>query len=148
MSFWAASRDCQLCLLRKLATRSINIYFCKRCVDWFSLSMEVWIKNGALRNNCLYHALKNSCSKRNYLCEMCPNTEYFLSVFFRIRTEYFVSLRIQSECRKIHTRKYSVFGHISRSETICDWITFLLKEEFYFKCFTVNFAKYFKTSSH
>ena len=42
------------------------------------------------------------------LREKCPNTEFFLV--------YSVSLRIQSECRKIRTRKNSVFGHFSRSE--------------------------------
>ena len=35
---------------------------------------------------------------------------------FGLNTErYFVSLHIQSECEKIRTRKYSVFGHISHS---------------------------------
>ena len=35
---------------------------------------------------------------------------------FGLNTErYFVSLRIQSECGKIRTRKYSVFGHFSHS---------------------------------
>ena len=38
---------------------------------------------------------------------------------FRLNTErYFVSLRIQSECGKIRTRKNYVFGHFSRSENI------------------------------
>ena len=40
------------------------------------------------------------------------------SVFSRIRIEYgryFVSLHIQSECGKIRTRNYSVFGYFSRS---------------------------------
>ena len=37
---------------------------------------------------------------------------------FRVITErYGVSLRIQSECGKIRTRKNSVFGNFSRSET-------------------------------
>ena len=36
------------------------------------------------------------------LREKCPDTEYFL-------------VRIQSESRKIQTRKYSAFGHFSRS---------------------------------
>ena len=41
----------------------------------------------------------------------CP---YFPA--FELNTErYFVSLRIQSECGKIRTRKNSVFGHFSRS---------------------------------
>ena len=43
----------------------------------------------------------------------------FWSVIYPIRTEYgeiFVSLHIQSECGKIRTRKYSLFGHFSRRE--------------------------------
>ena len=36
---------------------------------------------------------------------------------FRLNTEiYSVNLRIQSKCRKIRTRKNSVFGHFSRCE--------------------------------
>ena len=43
---------------------------------------------------------------------------YFLA--FGLNTEtYSVSLRIQSECRKIQTREISVFGHFSRSEEYC-----------------------------
>ena len=44
---------------------------------------------------------------------------FFWSVFCRIRTEYwdFQNLCIQSECRKIQTKKNSVFRHISRSDT-------------------------------
>ena len=34
----------------------------------------------------------------------CPHSGLFLSVFSRIRTEYGISLRIQSECGKIRTR--------------------------------------------
>ena len=54
------------------------------------------------------------------LREKCPNTEFFWSVFSYIRTECGdfirrVNLRIQSEYRKIRTRKKSVFGHSSRS---------------------------------
>ena len=42
----------------------------------------------------------------------------FWSVFFHIRTEYgeIRSLRVQSECGKIRTKKYSVFWHFSRSD--------------------------------
>ena len=39
---------------------------------------------------------------------------FFWSVFSRMRTEYSVSLRTQSECRKIRTRRDSVFGHFPR----------------------------------
>ena len=41
---------------------------------------------------------------------------FLWSVFFRIWTEYGVSLRIQSECGKIQTRKNSVFGNFPRSD--------------------------------
>ena len=41
---------------------------------------------------------------------------------FRLNTErYFVSLRIQSECGKIRTRKNSISGHFSRSDDIISW---------------------------
>ena len=46
------------------------------------------------------------------LREKCPNTEYFLVRIFPY------SDWIQSECRKIRTRKNSVFGHFSRSDYI------------------------------
>ena len=36
---------------------------------------------------------------------------------------YFVSLRIQPECGKIQTRKYSVFGHFSRSDVNSNFST-------------------------
>ena len=63
---------------------------------------------------------------------MCPSTEFFWSVFSRIRNEsgeilrispdsvqmrkYFVSLWIQPKYGKIRTRKNSLFGHFSHSE--------------------------------
>ena len=56
-----------------------------------------------------------SLSLNNALREKCPNTDFFWSVFsvFGLnREKYFVSLRIQSECGKIQTRKNSVFGYL------------------------------------
>ena len=53
------------------------------------------------------------------LREKCPNTEFLWSVFSYICTEYGVfgvSLRLQSECGKIRTKKNSVSEHFSRSE--------------------------------
>ena len=44
----------------------------------------------------------NICSSHLSQCEECPNMEFFL-------------VRIQSEYRKIWTKKNSVFGHFSRS---------------------------------
>ena len=39
----------------------------------------------------------------------------YFPAFWLNTKRYFVSLRIQSKCRKIRTRKNSVFGHISHS---------------------------------
>ena len=44
----------------------------------------------------------NICSRNLSQCEKCPNTEFFL-------------VRIQSEYRKIWTKKNSVSGHFSCS---------------------------------
>ena len=56
------------------------------------------------------------------LCEMCPNTEF---PAFGLNTErYFVSVRIQSECGKIRSRKNSVFGHFSRSAHVVEFNDF------------------------
>ena len=58
------------------------------------------------------------------LHENCPNTEFFL-----VRTfphSDWISLHIQSECRKIRTTKNSVFGHISSSVCSgCNVITYV-----------------------
>ena len=46
---------------------------------------------------------------------------------FRLNTErYSVSLRNQPECRKIRTRKNSVFGHFSRSVTNLCYISSII----------------------
>ena len=38
-----------------------------------------------------------------------------------VKSKYSENLRIQPEYRKIQTRKNSVFGHFSRSETSIEW---------------------------
>ena len=55
------------------------------------------------------------------LREKCPNKEFFLVRIFPYSDWIRVSLRIQSKCGKIRTRKNSVFGHFSRS------VSYLLK---------------------
>ena len=45
----------------------------------------------------------------------------FMSIF---QKNHSVNLRIQSEYRKIRTRKYSVLGHFSRSEHLVQFNTF------------------------
>ena len=53
------------------------------------------------------------------LREKCPNTEFFFwFVFSCIWTDYGDLLRIQSESRKIQTKRNSVFGNFSRSVTV------------------------------
>ena len=55
--------------------------------------------------------------KNRHCVKSAPILSFFWYVFSRIQTErYEISLRIQSECGKIRTRKNSVFGHFSRSE--------------------------------
>ena len=67
-------------------------------------------------------------NRNNYCVKSVQIRSYFWSVFSRIRTEYEVSLRIQSECGKIRTRNNSVFGHFLRSEcSLRPWIDNLLK---------------------
>ena len=57
------------------------------------------------------------------LRENFPNTELLLVRIFLYSDS--VNLRIQSENRKIQTRKNSVFGHFSRSE----WFNFSLSQK-------------------
>ena len=55
------------------------------------------------------------------LHEKCPNTQFFLVCIFLYSdcTEiYSINLCIQSEYKKIRTRKNSVFGHFSRSDKL------------------------------
>ena len=50
----------------------------------------------------------NALQRTQTLCEKCPYSEFYWSVFVRIQTEYVdigVFLLIQSECGKIRTRK-------------------------------------------
>ena len=58
------------------------------------------------------------------LREKFPNTEFFLVRIFRVfglNTEICgVNLRNESECRKMRTRKNSLFGHLSRSVSCLD----------------------------
>ena len=66
---------------------------------------------------------RSKCHFAHSLLKKSPYSELFLLAFFPhflafgLNTErYSVSLRIHSECGKIRTRNYSVFGHASRSE--------------------------------
>ena len=56
------------------------------------------------------------------LGEKCPYLEFFGSVFSRIRTDYSVYLHIQSECRKMRTKKFpnTDFFHAVLSWVVID----------------------------
>ena len=59
----------------------------------------------------IFSLLNNSFQSRMHCVKSVQIRSFFWSVFSLIRTEYGEILRIQSECRKIWTRKNSVFGH-------------------------------------
>ena len=69
------------------------------CVPWgkYYLNFPYWPIRLKVHNKglCLPWSLR----------EKCPYSKFFWSVFSRIWTEYGVSLRIQSKCGKIKTRK-------------------------------------------
>ena len=56
--------------------------------------------------------------------EKCPYLELFWCAFSRIRTEYFVSLRIQSKCGKMQTR---ITPNINTSHTVTFTVSILAK---------------------
>ena len=65
--------------------------------------------NGFFENVLLYACVANNNQNKDiWLREKCPYSKLFWSTFSRIRTEYgeiLISLRIQSECGEIRTRK-------------------------------------------
>ena len=83
--------------------------------DWYTAHISiVWNTNTA------WKASKYGVFSGTYFPAFWLNTE-----------RYFVSLRIQSKCGKIRTRKNSIFGHFSSSQSIWfnisknRWFTFL-----------------------
>ena len=97
-----------ICQHRILVDFLVTVYLAKKCLPWFLL-------NKYKKCVSLNEVSKTLGIKNHTLCEKCPNTEFFLVCIFLFRTEY--DLCIQSKCRKIGTRKRSVFGHFSRSDT-------------------------------
>ena len=99
-----------------------NMYLVFQVIAWHQ---EGWttvyldeIKGFWGKNCCLSQVLSDERLKNWYklvlldvktLREKCPNTDFSWSVFSCTQSEY----------RKLRTRKYSVFGHFSRSENWC-----------------------------
>ena len=109
------SKDYYLQALRLLTGREAK---CSGVFFFQNVTMQVF-----------YNILKTPLNWRKWnvelkdLCEMYPNTEFFLvriflhSDWIRRDTSYLsVSLHIQSKCGKVRTRKKSVFGYFPRSE--------------------------------
>ena len=76
-------------------------WFCMESLCKNAPSMLVFLKAPLLVVLCCYDLPA--------LREKCPSTGFFWTLFSRIRAEYGVSFRIQSEYGKIRTRKNSVF---------------------------------------
>ena len=69
-----------------------------------------WNASYLVKNLVFFHAI----TAKKPLREKCPNMEFFLAHIFPHSGS--VSLRFQSECEKIRTRKNSVFGYFWSSE--------------------------------
>ena len=88
-------------------------------IHWVKIIL-IWMSKDNFHSKC-----KSRCFWESHCVKSVQILSNFWSAFSRIRTEYGeilrispLSLRIQSECRKIRTRNYSVFGHFSRSATL------------------------------
>ena len=81
-------------------------------IDHWYQSRKKWIKNKSLSTSAL------SKEKLHHSEQLFAYNHYVKSVKIWSFFWYRVSLRIQSKCGKIRTRKNSVFGHFSRSESL------------------------------
>ena len=94
----------------------VNIYF----LSTFFFNRLCLVENCGVTPHCLYFYCVRSIQIRNFFSD-----PYF--PVFGLNTEsYRVNLRIQSEYRKIRTRKNSVFGYFSRSN--CHSLTLIHRE--------------------
>ena len=103
------------CFLQGIAIRAPKLSFVVIVAFIFLLVFLFFLKKWTLKsknvNICVHNRpfilceLKKKNDSYNVLyCVKCPYSELFWSVFFRIRTEYVVSLCIHSGCGKIRTR--------------------------------------------
>ena len=96
----------KFCICKILISSLLSSLFIKTtCCFWQQILDKYLLDN---LKSCIIHCVKS-----------IQIGSFFWSVFSCIRTEYgdnSVNLRIQSEYRKIRTRKISVFGHFSGSD--------------------------------
>ena len=87
-------------------------------INKFGTGVKSFHRNDNLDNDKIWYGIIYTVS------EKCPNTEFFSDPYFptlEVNKEiYGVYHRIQSEYRKLRTRKNSVFGYFSRSDKHCD----------------------------
>ena len=99
----------------------LNLYlFSRNASQWLLL----WI-NACDQEFLLWWSITRKC----HFLKSVQILSFFWSVFCRIRTEterYGVSLRIQSECGEIRTRRNSVFRHFPHSVKVSFYFDFLL----------------------
>ena len=101
----------------------LDIIFSKANVAMLMVSKTNFFYQSGIRNTNSNLILCQEVEKWHYHCAKSVQIQsYFWSVFSRIRTDYFVSLRIQSECGKIWTRNNSVFGHFTSSVSDCFYV--------------------------
>ena len=62
----------------------------------------------------------------------------YFPVFGLNREIYVLNLRIQSEYRKMRTRKYSVFGHVSRRVKLLEYNNWSVSSKFYYSKHTCS----------
>ena len=85
-----------------------------RCIDLNNNMLKI------LGTHFSWNKKLNKEKKIKTLHKMYPNTEFFLVCIWPEYRDLFVNLCIQTEYKKIRTRKSSLFGYFSRSETVTD----------------------------
>ena len=71
----------------------------------------------------MFWSSEHGLSRKYVLHEKCPYSEFFWTVFSRSRTEYGVSLRIQSYCGKIQPKKNSQYEHVLRTDDFAHFLS-------------------------
>ena len=139
LPFWKPYGNCAVYILLPLISTWLIIfswYILKNFLpelelfgkSWFS-SVSKFLTYGLLWKNRIFISIRKSQtltflyikddyliinSAQGTLCDMCPNTEYFLVGIFP-HSDWIRRESIQFECGKIRTRKNSVFGQFSCS---------------------------------
>ena len=92
----------------------IYIHIYQWCIYLSYMSFrELWVRRPTLSS--IFKLFSSVVNIKFHCVNSVQIRGFFWSVFSCVQTEYAVNLRIQSEYRKIQTRKSYVFGHFSPS---------------------------------